>query len=236
MDTSTLDEARRVIDELYEYVGVFKIGLELFMNAGPSALKMFQERDLKVFFDGKFLDIPNTVAKASEAIARAGVQMFTVHASGGSKMLRACSDACNRAAAESGLGAPIILGVTVLTSMDQESLTRELNVGCSVGEQVVALAKLCRENGVTGIVASAEEVAQLRTTFGDSMILVTPGVRPTWADSNDQSRTVTPAQALRNGSDYLVIGRPILSASNKTDAAKRILAEMEEANASGARL
>jgi orotidine-5'-phosphate decarboxylase len=228
LDVSTVDEARRLVDELYEYVGVFKVGLELFMNAGPPVLKLFHERGLNLFFDGKFLDIPNTVAKASEAAGRHGVKMFTVHATGGGKMLRACADAAAKGAKEAGFEPPIVLGVTVLTSLSQQMLSQELSVSCPMEEQVINLARLCRDNAVTGIVASAEEVGRLRTTFGGELVLVTPGVRPSWADANDQSRVVTPAQALRNGSDYLVIGRPITAAADRKDAARRIIAEMEE--------
>lgn len=232
VDTSTIEEARRIVDELHEYVGIFKIGLELFMNAGPPILSLFQERGLQVFFDGKFLDIPNTVAKASDAVARAGVQMFTVHASGGGKMLEACAKSTVKTAAGVGKEPPIILGVTVLTSIDQNTLTNELNVRGTVSEQVVSLAKLCEASGITGIVASAEEVTQLRAALGPDMVLVTPGVRPTWAETNDQARIVTPGQALRNGSDYLVVGRPILAAADRQSAARKILEEMEESLAS----
>jgi orotidine-5'-phosphate decarboxylase len=229
VDTSNIEEARRLVDELSEYVGVFKVGLELFMNFGPDILKLFHERGLKLFFDGKFLDIPNTVAKASQAVGRQGVQMFTVHASGGSKMLSACAQGAAKGAAEAGVEAPLALGVTVLTSLSQEALNSELGVAGTVPDQVVRLAKLCSANGVKGIVASAEEVAGLRVALGDSIVIITPGVRPTWADANDQSRIVTPAQALRNGSDYLVIGRPITGAADRAQAAKRIINEMHEA-------
>jgi orotidine-5'-phosphate decarboxylase len=229
VDTSTVDGARRLIDELHEYVGIFKIGLELFMNSGPAILTLFQERNLKLFFDGKFLDIPNTVSRASEAIARAGVQMFTVHATGGAKMLQACAQATIKAAQAADVEPPIILGVTVLTSLDDNMLANELNVRVPVREQVISLAKLCQSSGLTGIVASAEEVGELRAALGQSMVLVTPGVRPKWAETNDQSRIVTPGQALKNGSDYLVIGRPITASGDRREAAKKILDEMDEA-------
>jgi orotidine-5'-phosphate decarboxylase len=229
IDVSTLDEARRLVDELYDYVGVFKIGLELLSGEGLAGLELFQQRGLKVFFDGKFLDIPNTVAHAAEAISRRGVEMFTVHSTGGSKMLAACAEASKKGAKEGGKPAPIVLGVTILTSLDQKSLADELGVGIPMKEQVLRLARLCQSSGVTGIVASAQEVHDLRTAFGDTMVLVTPGVRPSWAETNDQSRIVTPAQALRSGADYLVIGRPISAAKDRKDAAKRILAEMDEA-------
>jgi orotidine-5'-phosphate decarboxylase len=231
VDTPTVDEARRIIDELYDYVGVFKIGLEMLMNEGPQVLKVFQERDLRVFFDGKFLDIPNTVAKATEAVARAGVDMFTVHATGGRKMLEACVLACRNAATSAGKREPIILGVTVLTSMDQAALNGELRVPGTVTEQVVNLAGLCAASGITGIVASPAEVAQIRAVVGSKLVLVTPGVRPTWADANDQSRVMTPTEALSAGADYLVIGRPITGAPNRKEAAKKIVDEMDAATA-----
>jgi orotidine-5'-phosphate decarboxylase len=218
-----------MIDELSEYVGVFKIGLEMLMNEGPQVLKVFQQKELKVFFDGKFLDIPNTVAKATEAIAAAGVDMFTVHATGGKKMLAACAKAASNASAAAGKRNPIVLGVTVLTSLDQAALNNELNVSGTVSDQVVSLAKLCQASGVTGIVASPEEVAQIRAAVGRDMVLVIPGIRPRWAEANDQSRITTPADAIARGADYLVIGRPITAAANRKDAAKRIVEEMDEA-------
>jgi orotidine-5'-phosphate decarboxylase len=229
VDTPTIDEARRMIDELYEYVGVFKIGLEMLMNEGPQVLRVFQERDLRVFFDGKFLDIPNTVAKASEAVARQGVEMFTVHASGGGKMLEACAQATKAAAAQAGKKEPIILGVTVLTSMSAQEMNNDVRVPGTVSEQVLHLAKICQRSGITGLVASPEEVKEIRAAVGSSMVLVTPGVRPAWASANDQSRVMTPFDALRAGADYLVIGRPITAAANRTEAAKRIVDEMGQA-------
>lgn len=228
VDTPTIEGARRIIDELSEHVGIFKIGLEMLMNEGPQVLKVFQERGLPVFFDGKFLDIPNTVAKATEAVSSRGVQMFTVHATGGRKMLEACVKANLEASARAGKPEPLILAVTVLTSLDQNALNSELGVAGSVSEQVVNLAKLCRDSGVKGLVASPEEITPIRDAVGNSMVLVTPGVRPLWAEVNDQSRVMTPANAIKHGADYLVIGRPITSASNPKDAAKRIAEEIEE--------
>jgi orotidine-5'-phosphate decarboxylase len=229
VDTTTVDEARRLIDELYEYVGVFKVGFELFLNCGPAVLDIFQEKQLKIFFDGKFHDIPNTVGKAAEAVARRGVAMFTVHASGGARMLEAAVKSSQAASQAAGFASPIVLGVTVLTSLSQQMLKDELNMALPLGEQVVALGKLCAQSGVSGLVASAQEVSSLRQALGPAMVLVTPGVRPKWAEANDQARVLTPAEALRGGADYLVIGRPILAALDRRDAARRIVAEMEEA-------
>lgn len=228
VDTPTVEGARRIIDELSEYVGIFKIGLEMLMNEGPQVLNVFQQKNFKVFFDGKFLDIPNTVAKATDAVAYAGVDMLTVHATGGRKMLEACAQSAKSGSARAGKREPIVLGVTVLTSLDQKALNEELRVSGSVSEQVVNLAKLCQASGITGIVASPEEIAQVRQALGPKMVLVTPGVRPKWADTNDQSRVMTPADAIAAGADYLVIGRPITSAANPAEAAKRIVQEIEQ--------
>jgi orotidine-5'-phosphate decarboxylase len=155
--------------------------------------------------------------------------MFTVHASGGRKMLEACVAAARKASAAAGKREPIVLGVTVLTSMDVKALNDELRVPGSVSDQVLNLSRLCASSGVTGIVASPEEVTQIRRAVGEEMILVTPGVRPQWADANDQSRVMTPADALKAGSDYLVIGRPITASADRKDAARRIVEEMESA-------
>ena len=229
VDTSDINEARRYLDELYEHVGVFKIGLQLFTHYGPEILKIFQNADAKIFLDCKYLDIPNTVAKACEAATDHGVQMFTVHASGGSEMLKAASTAVKSAAEKSGKTPPIILAVTVLTSISAEVLQKELSVNLDLEEQVLKLARQCKESGVMGIVASPEEVSSLRQELGSEMLIVTPGVRPSWADANDQKRFTTPGQAIKNGADFLVVGRPITSASDPKDAARRVVAEIEEA-------
>ncbi|MBX9686350.1 MAG: orotidine-5'-phosphate decarboxylase [Candidatus Obscuribacterales bacterium] len=229
VDTSSIDEARRYLDELHEHVGVFKIGLQLFTHYGPAILKDFQSAGSRVFLDCKFLDIPNTVAKAAEEATALGVQMFTIHACGGRKMLTEASAAVKTKSAELGVSEPIILAVTVLTSISPEVLNAELNVAGTVEDQVSRLAAQCRESGVKGLVASPEEVLRLRKELGNDIVIVTPGVRPGWAEANDQSRFTSPAQAIKNGSDYLVVGRPITKAANQKDAAKRIVDEIESA-------
>lgn len=229
VDTATKKEACQLLDELHEHVGVFKIGLQLFTQYGPEVLEVFQKAGKKVFLDGKFLDIPNTVAKAGDSAVALGAAMFTVHASGGKIMLKAVADAVKTKACELGVDEPVILGVTVLTSMSEETLRNELKVSCSVQEQVINLALLCKESGIRGIVASPEEVKALRVALGRDFIIVTPGVRPSWAGADDQTRIMTPRQAIANGADYLVIGRPITKAKNPKEAAERILDEMEAA-------
>ncbi len=229
VDTSSIDEARRYLDELYEHVGVFKIGLQLFTHYGPDILKVFQKAGAKIFLDCKFLDIPNTVAKASEEATAHGVQMFTIHACGGSAMLKAASSAAKETAAKLNIPEPTVLAVTVLTSISPEVLANELNVSGSLEDQVVRLAKQCKDSGVNGLVASPEELIRLRKELGKEILIVTPGVRPNWADANDQSRFTTPAEAIKNGSDYLVVGRPITKAAKPKDAARKIVEEIEEA-------
>lgn len=227
VDVSSVAEARSLLDELFDYVGVFKIGLELMLSTGPEILEIFQERGARVFFDTKLHDIPNTVAKAAEAVTRRRVNMFTVHATGGAKMLAATAEAVESTAGELSIEPPIILAVTVLTSISQEALAGELNCGLALPEQVASLAKLVQAQGVTGLVASAQEVETLRQAVGEDMVIVTPGIRPTWAGADDQARVIGPAEAIKLGADYLVIGRPITHAKDRVDAAKRILAEME---------
>ena len=229
VDTPSFDEARRYLDELHQHVGVFKIGLQLFTHYGPEILKIFQSANARIFLDCKFLDIPNTVAKAAEEATAHGVQMFTIHASGGASMLKAAASSVAEAARKHNKPEPIVLAVTVLTSISQDSLNQELGVSGSVEDQVLRLAKQCRDSGIKGLVASPEEVKRLRQELGDTMVIVTPGVRPSWADANDQSRFTTPYQAIENGSDYLVVGRPITSATNPKEAAKKIVAEIEDA-------
>jgi orotidine-5'-phosphate decarboxylase len=229
LDVSSINEAQRLIDELRDFVGMFKIGLELYSACGPAVLDLATKDKLPIFFDGKFCDIPNTVYGACRAIAAHDVAMLNVHATGGSKMIRAASDACDMAARESGLARPILLAVTVLTSLDQNWLANELGVTRSMEGQVCHLAKLAQENGADGVVASANEVKLIRKTCGANFVIVTPGIRPQWAAANDQSRIVTPSGAIADGADYLVIGRPITHAENRIDAAKRVVEEMNQA-------
>lgn len=229
VDTADINEARRVLDELHDCVGVFKIGLQLFTHYGPEILKVFQSAGAKIFLDCKFLDIPNTVAKACEEATAHGVGMFTVHASGGKDMLKAAAAATEKKASELGVKPPTILAVTVLTSISQATLTDELHVSGKLDEHVLRLARMSFASGVKGIVASPEEAARLRQELGPDLVLVSPGVRPAWSDPDDQSRFTSPYEAIKNGSDYLVVGRPIIKANNRREAAQKILAEIEEA-------
>ena len=201
----------------------FKVGMELFTAAGPAVIEPFIARGHSVFLDLKFHDIPNTVAGAVRSAATLGVRMMTVHSAGGPAMLAAAREALQGVA-----NPPELLAVTVLTSMDAAAL-KASGIDRSPAHQVELLAKICLEAGIRGFVCSPQEVAALRALTGPEGILVVPGIRPAGANSADQKRIATPADAIRNGASYLVVGRPITQAPNPAEAAHAILAEMAEA-------
>lgn len=198
-----------------------KVGKEMFTHFGPGFVTELQQRKFDVFLDLKFHDIPNTVAKAVRAAADLGVWMVNVHASGGSKMMQAAAQAL----ADFGTDKPLLIAVTVLTSMEQTDLT-ELGITRSVAEQVSHLAELTKQAGLDGVVCSAQEAALLKQQCGRDFCLVTPGIRPAFAGSDDQKRVMTPSQALAVGVDYLVIGRPITKAANPLQALQAIYQEI----------
>jgi orotidine-5'-phosphate decarboxylase len=202
-----------------------KVGKELFVTAGPEPVRWLVARGFNVFLDLKFHDIPNTVAHACAAATRLGVWMMNVHAAGGSAMLRGARDAVSATAAETGIARPLLIAVTVLTSLDAASL-RETGVDAEPGEQALRLAALAQACGLDGVVCSARESAAMRARFGLDFALVTPGIRPPGSPGDDQARVVTPAQAIANGADYLVIGRPITAAPDPLAALAAIGASL----------
>ena len=230
LDVSTTDEARKIVDELKDAVGGFKIGLQLFVAEGAGFVRELTEAGVRVFLDLKFHDIPNTVAAAAIEAARLGVWMFNLHAAGGSEMMERTASAVRETCAREQLRQPKIIGVTVLTSSNRESL-REAGIENEVLPQVVKLAKLTESCGLDGVVASPLEIAAIRQTVGKDFLIVTPGIRPESAIAgDDQKRVLTAAEAVRAGADYLVVGRPILRANNRKSAAENILAEIESVN------
>ena len=226
LDVETLAEAERMAGRLEGLVTRFKIGSQLFTAAGPGAVEAIQKRGAEVFLDLKFHDIPNTVAGAAREATRMGVLIFNVHASGGRAMMAAASEGAATAARELGVRRPIVLAVTVLTSLDRAALGRELGVADSVEGHVLHLAALAAAAGLDGCVASPNEIGALRTSRGPGWVIVTPGVRPVGSALGDQSRIATPGAAVSAGAHYLVVGRPITAAPDPARAAEAVLREM----------
>lgn len=227
LDVETAEKARAVIDEIGGEVGAFKIGLQLFTAAGASFVREIVDREIKIFLDVKFHDIPNTVAKASAEVARLGVWMFNVHASGGGEMMRRTVEEVGDVCARENLRVPKLIAVTVLTSSNQETL-REIGVAEEINSQVVNLARLTAKCGLDGVVASPLEIEAIRRSVETKdFLIVTPGIRPSFATNDDQKRVMTPTEAVRDGADYLVIGRPITAQKDKLSAVRKILEELE---------
>jgi orotidine-5'-phosphate decarboxylase len=218
LDYGSLDDAKRTIDALADLVRVFKVGFELFTAAGPAAVHAVRERGCDVFLDLKVGDIPNTAAGAVRSAAGIGARFLTIHSSGGAEMLRAAVGATVN-------GAPKLLVVSVLTSLDEPAL-RQTGVERPLSAQVDAMASLAVSAGAPGLVLGATEVARVRAAYPDLFLLV-PGMRPAWAQADDQKRTGTPAQAVADGADLLVLGRAVTGAPDPADAVKRVLEELD---------
>lgn len=229
LDFPTPDEALAMAGRFRGRLAWAKVGMELFTAAGPSLVRQLEDRGLKVFLDLKFHDIPNTVAGAAAAATELGVAMFNVHASGGREMMAGAVDAARSRASALGVASPLVLAVTVLTSIDQETLNREVGLAGGVADHVERLARAARDAGCDGVVASPQEVARIKAACGPTFVTVTPGVRPRGSDAGDQRRTLTPGEALQAGADYLVVGRPVTQAPDPVAALESILSEMEEA-------
>jgi orotidine-5'-phosphate decarboxylase len=224
LDVDSVAEARRLADSLRGAVGGFKIGSRLFTSEGPTFVEELASRGDRVFLDLKFHDIPNTVAGAVTAATRLGVWMVNVHASGGSAMMRAARVAASEEAARGSRPPPLVIAVTMLTSLDQAAVT-ETGVNASIAEQVERLAALAETAGLDGVVASPQEIAIIRRSCGANFKIVTPGIRGAADAKGDQSRTLSAAEALAAGASYLVVGRPIIAAADPRAAAERIAAE-----------
>jgi orotidine-5'-phosphate decarboxylase len=220
LDVNSAHQAQRIVQSVGASASTFKVGKQLFTAEGPQIVRDLVSSGKKVFLDLKFHDIPNTVSSAVRQACELRVSMLTVHASGGSKMLKA--------AAEAAGNATLVLAVTVLTSLGDGDLS-EIGIAGNVQAQVLRLGALARANGIRGLVASAHEARELRRELGEDFAIVTPGVRPAGAEKGDQARVVTPADALRAGASHIVVGRPITEADDPAVAAREILAELEGA-------
>lgn len=225
LDTDTAEKALLLAEQVEDEVAGFKVGLELVNATGFGLfdnLKSLAGPDVRLFYDCKFHDIPNTVGGASRAAARRGVWMFNVHASGGSAMLRAAVQGAAEGADQAGVRKPLVIAVSVLTSLSGETLRDELGVTRTLPEQVVALARLAQDAGCDGLVASPHEIGAIRAACGPDFVLVIPGVRPAGSEAGDQKRVLTPGEAVRAGADYIVVGRPITAAPDPAQAARNI--------------
>jgi len=228
LDVPDVDAALRLVGQLAPVVGAFKVGKELFVSAGPEIVRRIRATGAAVFLDLKFHDIPNTVARAVAAAVRLDMQMLTVHTSGGRAMLEAAEKSAQESAAKLGRSAPLVLGVTVLTSLDRDGLA-EVGVEPDVGRQVERLATLAVKAGLRGLVCSPLEITALRQMLPPEIQLVTPGIRAADAEADDQKRTLSAAEAMAAGASWLVVGRPLCTAPNPRAAAERMLASLRTA-------
>ena len=226
LDVHSLEDMKKLVELLGDSVSFYKVGMELFYSAGPDAVRYLKEQGKHVFLDLKVHDIPNTVGQSIRALTRLGADLMTLHGTGGKAMMAAAADAVRDEAAKLGIERPKLLAVTVLTSIDEEGW-QEIGGKYGIAETVQRLAKLEKEAGVEGTVSSTYEVKAIRKMNGPDFLIVTPGIRPTFAVANDQKRFTTPSQALKDGASHLVIGRPITKADNPQEAVRKILAEIQ---------
>ena len=232
LDVNSLEETEKLVTELKDYVGYFKVGLQLFTACGFESVKLIKKLGGKVFFDGKFHDIPNTVAKASVNLMNNGVDFFDLHIKGGSKMLKTTVKLATETAKRYEMQKPVIFGVTLLSSFGQRTLTEELSVNTNIEDYVEHLTQVALDAGLDGVVAGAEETLKLKEKFGDDLLIMCPAIRPTWSIVNDQIRVVTPSYAVKQGVDFMIVGRPVTDSPNPKDAINLILDEIDEVNTS----
>ncbi len=229
LDVDTMEEAKKLINELKDYVGVFKVGLQLYTKCGNDIIKFMNQENVKYFLDVKLYDIPNTVKEASKNIIENGASFFNVHALGGYKMMNEAINAANEAyfkKTNQNEIKPIVLGVTILTSINDNILHNEFNIENQAENMVITLAKLSKEAGLTGVVASALEVKRIKEACGKEFKVLCPGIRPSFSNLDDQKRISTPKEAIKNGADYIVLGRAITKENNKIEIMTKIYKEI----------
>lgn len=226
LDVSSLDELKKLVETLGDSVSFYKVGMELFYSVGPDAVRYLKEQGKHVFLDLKVHDIPNTVGQSIRALTRLGADLMTLHGTGGKAMMEAAAMAVREEAARLQIERPRLLAVTILTSID-ETAWQEIGGKDDIARSVKRLAKLAKESGIDGTVSSPYEAKEIREMNGSDFLIVTPGIRPSFAVANDQKRFTTPSQALRDGASHLVIGRPITKAADPKAAAIKILEEIQ---------
>ena len=227
LDVSSLDEARKFVRLLKNRTGFFKVGLELFTAFGKEAVRAVQAEGGRIFLDLKFHDIPNTVSRAAEEAVKLGVDMLNLHAAGGTEMMRETADRCRKLAEKLNRPKPILLAVTILTSLDEKNL-KEVGLMGPVTERVVGLAQLAQQAGIDGVVASPQEIVPIRQKCGPQFVIVTPGIRPGFVETgkDDQKRVLTAREAVSAGADYIVVGRPVRLAPDPAAAMDQVIAEI----------
>ena len=225
LDVDHFADAQRWVNLLKDHIGLFKVGKQLFTHAGPKVVDMIRQKGQKVFLDLKFHDIPNTVAKAGEEATKLHVSMFNLHALGGSEMMKKTVETSKATAKNLGIPKPLILAVTILTSMDEEIL-KEVGIHGPILEEVGRLAQLSLRAGVDGVVASPQEIGIIRQKCGEDFLIITPGIRLPTGKKDDQKRTLSPKEAVLAGANYLVIGRPIKEAKDPLEAVQKIIEDI----------
>lgn len=228
LDVDSRQKAKTLVKKLADHVGYFKIGFQLFTSEGPKIVRMVLDQGGKVFLDLKFHDIPNTAANASVEAMKLGASIINIHSSGGFEMMKTVVTTITTKAQELRLTKPIILAVTVLTSLNQQNLNEDLRIPGDIESHVIHLARLTERAGVDGVIASPLEIKKIREACRKDFVILTPGIRPAWSSSDDQKRIMTPRQAIDAGADIIVIGRPIIAAKDPSDAAKKVLDEIEQ--------
>ena len=226
LDVSTMDAMKSIVSSLGDSVSFYKVGMELFYAEGDQTVRYLQDQGKHVFLDLKLHDIPNTVAHGVSSLTRLGANLITIHGQGGPIMMKAAAQAARESAEQLGIERPKLLAITVLTSFDDEAWT-SIGGQLPISDQVIRLAKLAKDSGLDGVVCSALEAKMIREACGPNFLIVTPGIRPSFAATNDQKRISTPASALADGASRLVIGRPITQAANPQEAVRLIIEEME---------
>ncbi|ADY72761.1 orotidine 5'-phosphate decarboxylase [Desulfurobacterium thermolithotrophum DSM 11699] len=225
LDFDSKEKALSLVDRIKGKISHFKVGLELFSRCGIEVVKEISYKNCKVFLDLKYHDIPNTVKSAAKVAVEAGVWMYNIHALGGFEFMKSVAEFNKEYAQKIGVERPLLIAVTILTSMGNEDL-KQIGINTDVETEVLKLAELAKKAGLDGIVCSAMEVKKIKENLGEDFLTVTPGIRPAWASKDDQKRIVTPADAVKLGTDYMVIGRPITRAEDPKEAAEKILEEI----------